>query len=79
MRYRVKHYFSLVRVINQAIRESTQSATPNVFAQRMPAFGKPANPFNCRNNFQLKRVAEAGHLTVLARNCHVEFLLGDFE
>ena len=67
--------FVFIRLINQAIGKSAQPAAPNVFAQRMPTIGKPANPFNGRNNFQQKRGAEAGYLTVVVRNRLVEFLL----
>ena len=79
MGHRHNDYFVLIRLIDQAVGESTQSAAPNVLAQRMPSFRKLANPFNCRNHFQKKRVAEAGDLTVVIRNRLVELLLGDFE
>lgn len=52
MGYRDNDDFVLIWLVNQAVRESTQSAAPNVFAQRMLGFRKSANPFDCGNHFQ---------------------------
>ena len=67
------------RVINQPIRKTAQSTTPDIFAERVPALWKPANPLECRDGLDQKCVAETCDLLVVVRNRLVKFLLGGFK
>ena len=79
VRHRNHQNAGFVRVIDQAVRESAESAATNVLVERMPRIGKLSDPFDCRDSLQQKRVAQAGYLTVVIRNRLVELLLRDLE
>ncbi len=52
MRHSDDKYFILVQLINKAVRKPPHPATPEICAQRMPAFWKPAYTVNGRDYFQ---------------------------
>jgi len=71
--------FVFGRVINQPIRKTAQSTTPDIFAERMPSLWKPANPLDSRDSLDQKCVAEPRNLLVIVRNRLVKFLPGGFK
>ena len=79
MRHCDNEYFVFVRMLDQAVRKSAQAAAPDVLAERMPGGGKLTDSFDGCNRFEQKRVAKAGDLPVVIRDCFVELLAGDFE